>query len=178
MFDDVKKIVSDYNEAQAEFSKKMKATFGDMFTRFFAAYPEITGIGWTQYAPSFNDGEPCEFGVHGFNFTNQKFDAKETSATELEEMEFNYTRPAEYIYRYAAGNGTDAQYYKDLIEEYNKTVAEKGDRFDEVATACEEFEKLLESIPDDIFESVFGSGASIVATAAGFEVDDCYDCGY
>lgn len=28
--------------------------------------PGVTEVSWRQYTPYFNDGEPCEFGVHGF----------------------------------------------------------------------------------------------------------------
>ncbi len=30
------------------------------------AQPGVTEVSWRQYTPYFNDGEPCEFGVHGF----------------------------------------------------------------------------------------------------------------
>lgn len=32
----------------------------------FKKYPDIKNIGWTQYTPYFNDGEPCEFGVNTY----------------------------------------------------------------------------------------------------------------
>jgi hypothetical protein len=32
--------------------------------QFFEACPEVEAVRWTQYAPHFNDGEPCEFGVN------------------------------------------------------------------------------------------------------------------
>lgn len=31
---------------------------------FFAKYPDMR-IGWQQYTPHFNDGEPCTFSIHG-----------------------------------------------------------------------------------------------------------------
>lgn len=31
--------------------------------QFMKEHPEVKAIGWTQYTPYFNDGEPCEFGV-------------------------------------------------------------------------------------------------------------------
>jgi hypothetical protein len=30
----------------------------------FTAYPNVKAIGWTQYTPYFNDGEPCVFSVN------------------------------------------------------------------------------------------------------------------
>lgn len=46
--------------AKAAFKSHAKAAFGEVF----AAHPEITAIRWAQYAPSFNDGDPCVFSVH------------------------------------------------------------------------------------------------------------------
>lgn len=41
-------------EALKEGTKEVFAEYGDVLHSF----------GWTQWAPSFNDGEPCEFEVH------------------------------------------------------------------------------------------------------------------
>ena len=38
-----------------------KEHFREYFTDFFNLYPFITKIEWTQYTPSFNDGDPCYF---------------------------------------------------------------------------------------------------------------------
>lgn len=32
-----------------------------LFDGLFEKYPNFRAIGWTQYVPGFNDGEPCEF---------------------------------------------------------------------------------------------------------------------
>lgn len=37
--------------------------------RFFTDNPKLQGIVWQQYAPSFNDGDPCYFSVHDFYAT-------------------------------------------------------------------------------------------------------------
>lgn len=39
-----------------EFEPLMRAVLDD---------PTIKAFGWRQYTPYFNDGDPCEFGVHG-----------------------------------------------------------------------------------------------------------------
>jgi hypothetical protein len=31
--------------------------------QFMKEHPEVKAIGWTQYTPYFNDGDPCEFSV-------------------------------------------------------------------------------------------------------------------
>jgi hypothetical protein len=39
---------------------------------FFKKYPDADSFSWTQYAPYFNDGEPCTFGVN----TDPSYDIK------------------------------------------------------------------------------------------------------
>ncbi len=43
---------------------------------FLEAHPTITAIAWAQYAPGFNDGDPCIFHVRDFNYTTNP-DTKE-----------------------------------------------------------------------------------------------------
>lgn len=38
----------------------------DALKELFEANPSFTAVGWSQWAPYFNDGEPCEFSVHEF----------------------------------------------------------------------------------------------------------------
>ena len=37
---------------------------GKVFSEFFDRCPKIEKVVWAQYAPHFNDGDACEFGVH------------------------------------------------------------------------------------------------------------------
>jgi hypothetical protein len=42
---------------QSEFEPLVRALLDD---------DQVAAFGWRQYTPYFNDGEPCEFGAHGF----------------------------------------------------------------------------------------------------------------
>lgn len=42
-----------------------KTQLKTLFKEYFDAHPEVYGFEWDQYTPHFNDGEPCEFGLHG-----------------------------------------------------------------------------------------------------------------
>lgn len=37
-----------------------------LLRRLFEEYPDLLTVEWRQYTPYFNDGEPCEFRVYGF----------------------------------------------------------------------------------------------------------------
>ena len=58
-------------EAREQVKKAGKNAVAALFKHFFATNPDVTGIGWTQYTPHFNDGDPCEFSVHEFSYTTK-----------------------------------------------------------------------------------------------------------
>lgn len=51
-------------KARKEMVDKAKGSLKPGLEQFMTDHPELEGIRWTQYAPHFNDGEPCEFAVH------------------------------------------------------------------------------------------------------------------
>lgn len=44
----------------------------DYFRPFFEAHPEVGAVEWGQWAPYFNDGDPCVFGITGGCFARPK----------------------------------------------------------------------------------------------------------
>lgn len=44
--------------------EQAKAILAPGLQEFMASHPDVKAIGWTQYTPYFNDGDPCEFSVH------------------------------------------------------------------------------------------------------------------
>lgn len=64
------KIKSDMDNIRAEYESKIKPKYEEARTlietelaRMFQEKPVITSIWWTQYCPSFNDGDRCYFSV-------------------------------------------------------------------------------------------------------------------
>ena len=54
--------------AAKEQVKKAGATaVAALFKVFFAEYPEVKAVGWKQFTPHFNDGEPCEFSCDSYS---------------------------------------------------------------------------------------------------------------
>lgn len=47
--------------------EQAKAILAPGLKEFMEAHPSVKAIGWTQYTPHFNDGDPCTFGVHGLH---------------------------------------------------------------------------------------------------------------
>lgn len=64
MLTELETLVLDYAEAKRVFSERAKALFKTAISEIFEKHPCLDSFSWTQYAPYFNDGEPCEFHVH------------------------------------------------------------------------------------------------------------------
>lgn len=67
--------IDDYLEKQAELQKALEDSSErltkDFFENFFSKFPTLTAVRWTQYAPYFNDGEPCVFGLNDPEFSDK-----------------------------------------------------------------------------------------------------------
>ena len=59
-FSELTKMKEDYQRAVREEGEGILKKF---VSEFFTSHPEIKRLGWTQYTPYFNDGEPCIFRV-------------------------------------------------------------------------------------------------------------------
>jgi len=75
------KIASARKDLAAVAANELKAGFAEVL----AKYPDILEIRWTQYTPSFNDGDPCEFGVHDYYVKLASLCTDENRDNELEE---------------------------------------------------------------------------------------------
>lgn len=63
-------FITEYDTFVSEFSKKAQEKLKEVILLFWNENPGVKVITWTQYAPYFNDGEPCEFGVNDITYSN------------------------------------------------------------------------------------------------------------
>lgn len=80
---------------------------------YFAKHTAIKAVGWCQYTPHFNDGDPCEFGLHSIYYST-----KEVSAEQAEELDGRFDDAEGWKY----GSGgvipvTAGADFKELIDE-------------------------------------------------------------
>lgn len=135
-------------QAQDEFKKALPT----LFNPIFEVSDQIKAIGWTQGTPSFNDGEPCEFGVYDLHFYDENGTDGDSYCSYIQEdniLSFGYGDKEVSI------KVTDEQ-----KESINKAIN----------TFC--------SIPNDIFLSAFGNGAEVIVWRDGEVVVDDYELGY
>jgi hypothetical protein len=161
----IEKLAEELNAFKAEFQEKGKTVLKECFTEFFDKYPEIKAITWTQYTPYFNDGETCVFGVGDFwALTHKAYElyiddrgyAEEFDISETDSKAMEKAYGQRYSWKLEPGQ---VPIYKYTDHSYN---------VDEVQQAV----KQLRSIPEDIYEDLFGDHAEVVATKDGFEVEE------
>ena len=81
-----------------EIYKETDDAFDNIFSEFFAAFPNIKTIHWTQYTPYFADGDECVFGINQISFSDKDHTELEgTYNTEKGEEEDVTEGSPEYI---------------------------------------------------------------------------------
>lgn len=142
----ITKLVEDYKSMRAQFMKDGQELIKKAFTEFFNQNTKVQAVAWTQYTPYFNDGEPCVFRMNGF-----------------------YAVPTE-LYDEAIENGCSHVDYGFCKWSSEKTV---GKHFSLLEwTKVKDFLEVLEELPDELFEDMFGDHTEVVATREGFEVKE------
>jgi hypothetical protein len=120
------------------------------FQDIFEKFPEVKAITWTQYAPYFNDGDPCYFSVHEMNFKLSN-DAKIAAGAKLEDIEVDEDYDDE---------DEDYDFWESDIPYSDKTSALAKAQTD-LNTFADKFQ--------NIFEKAFGDDCAVIATRDGFE---------
>jgi hypothetical protein len=158
-------LISDQAELKRKFQEQAQSLFKDITKEFFEKNPGVTGVIWTQYTPYFNDGDTCVFSVGDLTFTN-------APADELSDIRWGeYEGETEGVW--AADNigyvlESDREYYQGTK---NAILAAGGVD----ATSCALFAKAVGSSEmEDVMQAMFGDHVKVIATRAGFEVDE-YD---
>lgn len=145
-------LIQDFISYQEQFRKAATEKLKEFFVKFWEENPAIKAVTWNQYAPYFNDGDPCEFSVNDPYFTNAE-------GKDLEEI----TSWGEY-----EGEKEDIWSEYSFSGRYG-AVAREG--VDPVST--DSLSTLLTSeVMNPIMEATFGSDNTVIATREGFQVDD------
>lgn len=136
--------------------------FKGWFTEYFALYPFVTRIQWTQYTPHFNDGEACEFGVND---------------PELQVAQSYLDRHPDVIAGQPDWNlhltDTPDDEEEEECERYVSTyILDKAKKaqYPELYDAVEAIKILFEA--EDILQHVFGDHASVIATPDMIECEE------
>lgn len=66
----LRELLADKDSLMKELRSRGKELVTQEIEQFFKENPKVTGVYWDQYAPNFNDGDPCIFHVHEFFVTH------------------------------------------------------------------------------------------------------------
>ncbi len=77
---------------KTEFKNSGKEAIEESIKEIFESHPELEAITWTQYAPYFNDGEPCTFSVNDvyYKLVSKKDESSEENTDEEDEDDDEY----------------------------------------------------------------------------------------
>lgn len=158
-------------QMKKEMTEKIKSLMAPAFKEFFDRHPTVKYVSWTQYTPYFNDGEPCEFGVHEKSISIRE-DAKDFSEYDEDE-----DVPVWLSYDSLPNPDNRSWYEKMLTESKNEDYyKEKLQQLDDpnlapIFTALEDL-KSFDSIPEEVYQTL-GEGRVFVSRD-GIDVEE-YD---
>lgn len=143
-------------------SKEGKNALVESFQAVFAAVPELETIEWTQYTPHFNDGEPCEFGVHEFNAT--------FNVPVNDRVHKGYDGPGRYDNpRYQIEPRQPGEVFEEIGYGGYGNHTE-----DPILIRTREAIKPLQALKnscEEVFQAAFGDGYKVHATRNGFDTE-------
>jgi hypothetical protein len=61
---ELKAKLKEIEKARKKFAEEAVGCLKEVLKGIMEEHPEVLKIRWRQYAPYFNDGERCEFGIH------------------------------------------------------------------------------------------------------------------
>lgn len=123
--------------------------------KLFESFPDVEKVRWTQYTPSFNDGDPCVFGV------------------------------GEVRVKLVGGDEEAGGYEDGFLDNYDVcrhyggewNWQDKASNHPLAVLLDAEFDYGALDKYEDALEDAFGDPAEVTATREGFYVE-YYDCGY
>lgn len=149
------KLTEQAEEFKAKMRREGEEVMKESFAAFFAAYPNVKAVAWTQYAPYFNDGEPCTFSVNDPSLIMR------TKGDEAKLTGEQCDNPDEEIDIEDVDCDTGVERYSIKKTAKNKALVSD---FEVLGAAI-----CADSL-EDMMAAVFNDDCQVVATADGFDV--------
>lgn len=163
-------------QAVAEGTKAIFDEYGDLIVQF----------GWLQYTPYFNDGDPCEFGMHDL-FVIGRSDLEELKGEH--EGEYDFDKPYDF---YCALSDEDWYYEgspsfsgygstskrKQKVWDYNSGASREvvnpnfDQRYQDAYEACMAIYNVCSADGQQIAKDIFGDHVRVIFTPSGVDVEE------
>lgn len=131
----------------------------------FEEYGDIVhSFGWTQYAPYFNDGDPCEFSVH--------------ECAVIAQVDVDENEDPDYLHEWNYDGSPSFQRYTGRSKiggnAYNADKVQPADpRYVAALEACKTVHSIFYQ-DETLAKDIFGDDGRVIFTADGVEVEE-YD---
>lgn len=137
-----------FRKLQEEMQTNAVAVLSSKFKDAFDKHPELEAVVWAQYAPYFNDGEPCVFNVHELCFKLNEEGQIAMGSALSEVVEFDID---------------NIDYWESDISRLSNSQPISITQGD-----LNEFAQTFESL----FEAAFGADSAICVTREGFHISE------
>lgn len=142
IIDEWKQVQEEYDRQRQEMTAKVTDLLKATLQKFLKETPEIKMVTWLQYTPYFNDGDPCVFQVHGFEFVGEQ----------------------------QLSHDEDDNGYCDGISTYRYHPEDGISR--ETWERCKKLDTALTQLDDDFFQTIFGDHCRVSVTTKGVDVQE------
>ena len=150
MKEKIESLLKELREFQAETQQKLQKSLKELFS-------DIQTVVWTQYAPYFNDGDPCVFSVNDPGFTNFR----------LEDSDDINVRKVSW------GDYEDKEKNHVCVRSWNVEKYIEHFKLNANADSIKSLSSFLcADVISDVMENTFGSDSLVIATREGFEVQE------
>lgn len=145
-------FIAEFNEWKAFFQKKGIEKLKEVFVSFWESNPGVKVIVWTQYAPYYNDGDPCTFSVNSPTFSNA------TEEDDIDNLHYGeYNGHYEYVWAF------------DPLDPYSKPPTFPGVDAESMISLSK---FITSEAMKSILENVLGSNHRIIVTRKGIKCED------
>lgn len=164
---ELKERLAKIDTIRSELKKAEKSAAKDIMSllqSLMKENPLLIGMRWQQYTPSFNDGDVCEFGVHGPEFKFADSVNPQEAAKDKEDEDYydeSWVDGGDY-------GSLDNDWFNekaDILNHKEVSALKKA-----VKAAEKVFSKLEEM--DSQLQTMFGDGYQITVTADGVETEE------
>lgn len=154
----IEQLRKDLAAAEKNAAKTIMGTLKE----FMIENPQLEGFRWNQYTPGFNDGEPCEFGVHGpqFLFSADIVARNDEDGNEVDISDL-WVEGGDY------GDINDDFFDKKTDIFTHKEVAILKKTVKNAEILFEHLQKM-----ENELQNLFGDGVEITVTATGVETEN------
>lgn len=167
----IKSIKDQIEQMEKQVSNVCREIIEEKADGLFSKYPQLQTIGWNQFIPYFNDGEPCEFTIYSVSFSPIKYNLSHSDDS-LDEQGFSKVNYSENIISDAYG----MEDYDDEINSPFKYEYGDDDRVNEEMKAdMIEFNKFISKENLSYMEKIFGSHAVVLINRDGIQFAEYED---